>query len=430
MSFQIASAGGGGASVGGALTSGTDGSVLFVHPSGTIAQDNANLFWDATNKHFQVGINTIDIGNGLLHAVQTGLDTSTLKGVVSNVTQTNAGAEASGLVRGIEVVSDHNGAATLQVSGVTATAENIAGNVTGIVVGGDYFGASDAGTVPTVYGIRSQAETYGGTITDVIGVLGHAVNDGGTASNAYAFKADDVTGATNNYAIKTGLGLVSFGGNVTAPVINGTVSGSFNAISIGANGTPSTNQLKLNGSTSGSAILGVASAAGSPNEIDLPTTTGTTGQVLKTDGANPQQTSWTSTIPTVATIDLTGQTAAITATSLYTPAATGMVRINYYAKVTTAASVSSILGGTSGLVVTFTDGTDSVAQTAFTLPEDNQAGNSLSVGSGNTTNTTQAVLQGNAVVWAKTGVNMTYAFGYSSTGTAMAYELHIKVETL
>jgi hypothetical protein len=128
----------------------------------------------------------------------------------------------------------------------------------------------------------------------------------------------------------------------------------------------------------------------------------------------------------VIAVDLTGQTAAISATSLFTPNFTGMVRIEYYAKVTTPGT-TSILGGTTGLVIAYTDGTDSVAQTAFTLPEDNQSGTALSVGTGNTTNTTQAVLVGNATVYAKTGVNMTYAFGYSSTGTAMQYELHIRV---
>ncbi len=133
----------------------------------------------------------------------------------------------------------------------------------------------------------------------------------------------------------------------------------------------------------------------------------------------------------LASIDLTGQTAAKTATNLYLPTSTGMYRISYYAKVTTVGDVSSILGGTSGLVIAYTDGTDSVAQTAFTVPEDNQAGNSLSVGSGNTTNTTQAVLQGSATVWAKTGVQMTYAFGYTSVNASvMAYELHIKVFSL
>jgi hypothetical protein len=47
--------GGGGASIGGPITGGTAGSILFVNPSGTIAQDNANLFYDSTNHSLNIG---------------------------------------------------------------------------------------------------------------------------------------------------------------------------------------------------------------------------------------------------------------------------------------------------------------------------------------------------------------------------------------
>src|SRR6267142_1663727 len=60
------------------------------------------------------------------------------------------------------------------------------------------------------------------------------------------------------------------------------------------------------GVKSGSAALGVASVAGTPNRINVPVTTGTNGQVLTTDGGNPQQTSWT-------TISSTPPFSAITA---------------------------------------------------------------------------------------------------------------------
>jgi hypothetical protein len=54
----------------------------------------------------------------------------------------------------------------------------------------------------------------------------------------------------------------------------------------------------VEGATSGSATVGAAAIAGTPNQINLPTTTGTSGQVLTTNGANPQQASWaTPTLP-------------------------------------------------------------------------------------------------------------------------------------
>jgi hypothetical protein len=65
--------------------------------------------------------------------------------------------------------------------------------------------------------------------------------------------------------------------------------------------SPITNTITFYGNVSGNAAIGTATAAGTPNKINLPTTTGTSGQVLTTDGANPQQTSWT-TVGTTTTI--------------------------------------------------------------------------------------------------------------------------------
>lgn len=48
----------------------------------------------------------------------------------------------------------------------------------------------------------------------------------------------------------------------------------------------------MSGATSGSAVLGAAAAAGTPNRVNLPTATATAGDSLASDGASPQQTSW------------------------------------------------------------------------------------------------------------------------------------------
>lgn len=45
--------------IGGTITSGTTGSILFVNPTATIAQDNSNFFWDNTNKQLRIGASTI-----------------------------------------------------------------------------------------------------------------------------------------------------------------------------------------------------------------------------------------------------------------------------------------------------------------------------------------------------------------------------------
>jgi len=46
---------GGGGSIGGTITGGTEGSVLFLGAGGVLAQDNSNFFWDDTNNRLGIG---------------------------------------------------------------------------------------------------------------------------------------------------------------------------------------------------------------------------------------------------------------------------------------------------------------------------------------------------------------------------------------
>ena len=80
--------------------------------------------------------------------------------------------------------------------------------------------------------------------------------------------------------------------------------------------------ITLVGVTSGTATIGVASIAGTPNPMNLPIATGTSGSVLTTDGGSPQQLSWTpagfvpSAVLTAATpTTTTGQVGLGTTTS-------------------------------------------------------------------------------------------------------------------
>ena len=126
----------------------------------------------------------------------------------------------------------------------------------------------------------------------------------------------------------------------------------------------------------------------------------------------------------VGVADLTAQTAAKSATTILTPSVTGLYRISAYLKVTTAATTSSTLGG---VTITFTDGTDSVAQ-SHVMAMATQAG---AIATTNTGNATTSKLSGSLVIWAKTGVAIQYAIGYASSGgTAMQYEAHLLIETL
>lgn len=120
----------------------------------------------------------------------------------------------------------------------------------------------------------------------------------------------------------------------------------------------------------------------------------------------------------VAVSNLTGQSAAISATTLYAVPATGYYRVSWTACVTTAGTTST-LGGTNGLTIKYTSPDDSVVKTdSFTSPQ---------ISAGNTTGTS---VSGTAIAYAKTGTNLQYLFGYTSTGTAMVYSLHIAVEAM
>lgn len=129
----------------------------------------------------------------------------------------------------------------------------------------------------------------------------------------------------------------------------------------------------------------------------------------------------------VGTIDLATQSAAIGDSAIITPSATGMFRISVFLQVTRAATTSSILGGATGVVIKFNDGNGNVAQ-VNTMALATTAGAIAVTAAGNTTTTN---LEGTMVIYARTGVVITYAVGYTSVGvTAMQYSINLKLEAM
>lgn len=57
--FPHRSTPGGSVAIGGAVTSGTEGSILFLGPGGVLAQDNANFFYDDTDNQLVLGAGTV-----------------------------------------------------------------------------------------------------------------------------------------------------------------------------------------------------------------------------------------------------------------------------------------------------------------------------------------------------------------------------------
>jgi len=127
-----------------------------------------------------------------------------------------------------------------------------------------------------------------------------------------------------------------------------------------------------------------------------------------------------------ATVDLTGQTAAIATTTLYAISAigAGQYRLSWNAKVTTVAGVSSTLGP---LTITYTD-PDGVVQTITAAAQSN-AGVIETSDAGNVVTT---VLLGVPMMLnCAASTNIQYAFAYASNAAnVMAYNLHLKLEAL
>lgn len=130
--------------------------------------------------------------------------------------------------------------------------------------------------------------------------------------------------------------------------------------------------------------------------------------------------------PIYAQANLTAQGAAIGATTLYTVpvGGAGQYRICFNAKVTRAATTSSVLGGTNGFQVVYTDQDDSVVVTTPVSVFNSSTAN-LAL------NTTQASYAGCTLVNAKLSTNIQYQIDYTSVGaTSMQYNLHIRLEKL
>ncbi len=119
----------------------------------------------------------------------------------------------------------------------------------------------------------------------------------------------------------------------------------------------------------------------------------------------------------------TAQSAAISGANIIASGsgyAVGMWRISFVANITTAASVSSALGGTTGFQITFTNANgDTLSKTTnLTSP---------TISAGNTTSTS---VSGDLYCYAGASTNITYSFGYTSSGTAMVYDIAVYAEYL
>lgn len=120
-----------------------------------------------------------------------------------------------------------------------------------------------------------------------------------------------------------------------------------------------------------------------------------------------------------AKTNLTGQTAAIGYTTIYTtPAADGFYLICWTASVTTAATSSSKLGP---ITIRTTNAADNVVKTW-------PSGNTNNINQTSTNATGTGIISGVCTAYCKASTNIQYAIGYTSSGaTPMAFSADITV---
>lgn len=137
----------------------------------------------------------------------------------------------------------------------------------------------------------------------------------------------------------------------------------------------------------------------------------------------------------VARYDAYNQSAALTNVLLYTTPTnegeaatdpnndyTGFYRVSYAAKVTTPASGSSTLGGSGGITFSFVSADD--MQTLNSIPGVLNG----NVGHNDVTTTWGS---GTQIIYVEQGTQITFSFGYISSGTTpMQYVIHIRLEDL
>jgi hypothetical protein len=198
----------------------TQGSVPFAGPAGLLSQDNPNLFWDNTGKGLFVGART-----GFDTTIPWGTYTSTPTLQVGSVDhpgnaldvvqQDSTTSSSYGILVGYEskhTTGDRGAAVGAEADVYHTGAGTVSGGVTGLIG----YGEIRSGTVSYVAGLGSYGNSItGGAVTDSIGAfLGSNSKSGGSLTNNYGLKIDNQAGVgTNNWAIKTGSGLVEFGDN-------------------------------------------------------------------------------------------------------------------------------------------------------------------------------------------------------------------------
>ncbi len=239
----------GSAEIGGEITGGTAGSILFVGTGPVLAQDNTSFFWDdASNRlgildntpsyaldvagdgrftgSLAVGSASVDSDYGI-SITKSGASAVGYRGVSSAVTSTSNADAIGGVFSG--TVTGGTGAGAVIVGGISANSTNNSGSSILASFGIDLL-ASNGGTVSLLEGGALQALNTGTVTSEMYGTYNRVVNIGAgatvpAASSVYAallnsagtittFKAVNVPDITNTGTLTNTYGV--YVGDITA----------------------------------------------------------------------------------------------------------------------------------------------------------------------------------------------------------------------
>jgi hypothetical protein len=279
--------------------------------------NNGQIIFNSTTNTLQVsdGSNWTDIGaaapasfTGSLAGDVTGTQSATVVSSVGGATAANVASATS--AANAATSSNSSGAIVKRDASGNFAAGTISANLTGNVTG-DVTG--NAGTVTNgVYTTGDQ--TIGGNKTFSNPIIGSITGNAATASSATTAGnvtgtvavANGGTGLTSgtsggipgytaagtlaSSALLTNNALVLGGGAGATPKTSANFTTSGSTLNVGTTGA--TGALQLNGSTSGVVTIQPQAAAGTFN-FNLPTTPGTAGQVLTSQGGGAAAMTWT-----------------------------------------------------------------------------------------------------------------------------------------
>lgn len=214
-----------------ALSSLTPGSILFAGTGGLLSQDNANFFRDTTDATNRYGLNIGSVSgatnNWNIWSAPLSASLDTTNDWAYNFTRNFFGDNGGGYSAVFH--AELSGGGTAPSGAASFLITRGAGNYTS-GPGGAYEGyVTHAGTgiVTTTSALQGQVSNVStGTITSghALIIASAANSGGGTITNNYGMFVQDQTVGANNWALKTGLGLVEFGDVTKAPLYSTTTN--------------------------------------------------------------------------------------------------------------------------------------------------------------------------------------------------------------